>query len=312
MVTMKKIKKPSAIGIDLGGTNLRVALVSREGEIRNKIKVSSTKNLEENLISSVKELSGEGISGIGIGVAGLIDRITDTVIVSPNLPAIEKTNIVKTLKNKFKIPVFIENDANVAALGEKWIGAGKEFENFVLLTLGTGIGSGIIYAGKLMNVAAEIGHMSIIANGERCACGNNGCLETYASARAIIANTIRMLESGSESMLKAYYNGNIYKLTPEDIYKAAMDGDKLSRETLREAGRELGVGIANVINILSPEAVILSGGLKGAWNIYIQEAIKEAARRSFKQLAEKVKIIPSSLNDNAGLLGAAYLVFSNE
>lgn len=309
---MRKTKKQSAIGIDLGGTNLRVALVSSEGEIKNKIKVSSTKNLEENLVSSVKELSGGGISGIGIGVAGLIDRTTGTVSVSPNLPAIEKTDIVKTLKNKFKIPVFIENDANVAALGEKWLGAGKEFENFVLLTLGTGIGSGIIYAGKLMNVAAEIGHMSIIAKGERCACGNHGCLEIYASARAIIANTIRALENGSESLLRNYYNGNIYKLTPEDIYKAAMDGDKLSRETLREAGRELGAGIANVINIFSPEAVILSGGLKGAWNLYIQEAIKEAARRSFKQLSDKVKIIPSSLNDNAGLLGAAYLVFSNE
>jgi glucokinase len=188
-------------------------------------------------------------------------------------------------------------------------GAGKNFENFVLLTLGTGIGGGIIYKGVLLDVSAEIGHMSINSEAEKCTCGNVGCLENYASARAMIAKTVAMLEKGTESLLKDCCKGSIYKITPEDIYKAALEGDTLSREILRESGKALGVGLANLINILSPEAIILAGGLVGAWNIYVQEAIREASRRAFKDLFDSVKIIPSSLGDEAGVVGAASLVF---
>jgi glucokinase len=179
----------------------------------------------------------------------------------------------------------------------------------VLLTLGTGIGGGIIHKGKLLNVSSEIGHMSINADAEKCLCGNIGCLENYASARAMIARAVSMLEKGTESLLKECCKGSIYKITPEDIYKAALDGDTLSREILRDAGRFLGVGLANIINIMSPEAIILAGGLVGAWNIYVQEAIKEASRRAFRDLFDGVKIIPSSLGDDAGIVGAASLVF---
>ncbi len=178
-----------------------------------------------------------------------------------------------------------------------------------MLTLGTGIGGSIIYKGELLDAAAEIGHMSINAEAEKCPCGNIGCLENYASARAMIAKAVVMLEKGTESMLKNCCNGSIYKITPEDIYKSALEGDTLSREILRDAGRALGVGLANLINILSPEAIILAGGLIGAWNIYVQEAIREASRRAFKDVFEAVKIIPSSLGDDAGVVGAASLVF---
>ncbi len=304
------MQKHHAIGIDLGGTNLRVALVSEEGEIISKIKAPSSENLEESLITAIDDLFTDGVKGIGFGVAGLIHREKGIVMVSPNLPAIEGLNIFEKVKDKFGVPVFIENDANVAALGERWIGAGKEFSDFVLLTLGTGIGGGIIYNGNLMNVAGEIGHMSIVANGVKCSCGNSGCLETYASARAILGYAITSLDHGSESILRGYHQGNIYKLTPEDIYKGALEGDNLSRDVLKEAGRYLGVGISNMINVLSPEAIILAGGLIGAWNIYIQEAIKEASRRAFKQLFERVKILPSSLGDNAGIIGSSCLVFT--
>lgn len=304
------MQKQYAIGIDLGGTNLRVALVSEDGSIVKKTKVPSFEHLEESLLNSIAEVFTDEAMGIGIGVAGLIDRVNGIVTVSPNLPAIEGMNIVSSVKERFRVPVFIENDANVAALGEKWAGAGKEFNSFVLLTLGTGIGGGIIYNGKPMNIAAEIGHMSIIANGVKCACGNHGCLETYASARAILENAVTTLERGAESVLRECCHGNFYKLTPEDIYKAAIDGDSLSRDVLRDAGRYLGVGIASIINIFGPDAVILSGGLTGAWNIYIQEAVKEASKRTLKHLYDKVKILPSSLEDNAGIIGSAHLVFT--
>jgi glucokinase len=161
-----------------------------------------------------------------------------------------------------------------------------------------------------MDFPAEIGHMSIVANGEKCSCGNYGCLELYASARAMLAYAITALESGSESALRECCKGNIYKLTPEDIYRIALDGDALAREILKETGRYLGVGISNIIHLFSPDAVILAGGLTRAWNIYIQEAIKEASRRTFKRLFDTVKILPSSLGDNAGIIGSSSLVFT--
>jgi glucokinase len=218
-------------------------------------------------------------------------------------------NLLKEMTEKFRVPVFIENDANVAALGEKWLGTGKEFSDFVLFTLGTGIGGGIIKDNKILSVAAEIGHMTIHADGEKCFCGNSGCLETYASARAIISKVISALEKERESMLRQLRGGNVYKLTAEDIYRTALEGDSLAREVLKNAGRSLGIGMANIINILSPEAIILAGGLIGSWDIYIQEAIKEASKRSFHELFDRVKIIPSLLGDDAGVIGAAGLVF---
>ncbi len=303
--------KNLAVGIDLGGTNIRIALVSRDGHLIKKIKESTSKEILDILLKSVNELFSDDIAGIGIGVAGLIDRGNGKILISPNLNVVEKIDFLSVLKEKFGVPVFLENDANTAALGEQWVGVGKNFSNFILLTLGTGIGGGIIYNKKLLRVSAEIGHMSIDVNGEKCPCGNSGCLETYASARAILSKAISFLEKGRESLLREYCDGNIYKLTAEDINRAALDGDSLARELLKDTGKYLGVGIASIINIMSPEAIILSGGLIGAWDIYIQEAIKEASRRSLKELFEMVKIIPSTLLDNAGIIGSAGLVFQS-
>lgn len=303
------MSKKYAIGIDLGGTNLRVALVSEEGEIAHRLKKTSPDDVVRALCESIAEIGYDGLAGIGIGTAGVVDRRNGRVYVSPNLRAVEGVEIVAEVRSRFGVPVFIENDANAAALGERIRGAGREYDNFVLLTLGTGIGGGIIHNGELMEVSAEIGHMSINSEAEKCSCGNIGCLENYASARAMVSKTVGFIEKGSESILKDCCKGNIYKLTPEDIYKAALDGDALAREILKDAGKYLGVGLANIINIMSPDAIILTGGLTGAWNIYVQEAIKEASRRAFKDLFDSVKIIPSLLGDDAGTIGAACLVF---
>jgi glucokinase len=302
--------KQFAIGIDLGGTNLRVALVSEEGEIIRKIKRPSSDLIVASILESIDEIGHGGVLGIGLGIAGLIDRKNNRVFASPNLRAVEGVDIVGEIRKRFDVPVYLENDANAAALGEKIGGAGRSFDNFVLLTLGTGIGGGMIYGGKLVEVSAEIGHMSINADAEKCPCGNIGCLENYASARAMVSKTVTLLEKGAESLLKECCKGSIYKITPEDIYRTALEGDMLSREVLRDAGKYLGVGLANIINIFSPEAIILAGGLIGAWNIYVHEAIKEASRRAYKDLFDSVKIIPSSLSDNAGIIGAACLVFN--
>jgi glucokinase len=303
------MSKKYAIGIDLGGTNLRVALVSRDGKLIKKTKEPTSEEIVDSIFRAAEDLFSDEIEGIGLGVAGLIDKKSGRVLISPNLHVVERIDFINEIKERFNVPVFLENDANAAALGEKWIGAGRDFSSFVLLTLGTGIGGGIVYNKKLLGVSAEIGHMSINMDGEKCHCGNSGCLESYASARAILTKAISILEKGRDSLLKEHSSGNIYKLTAEDIYKAALDGDSLARELLRDAGRYLGIGIANIINLMSPDAIILAGGLLGAWDIYIQEAIKEASRRAFKELFDKVKIIPSSLMDDAGIIGSAGLVF---
>jgi len=176
------MSKKYAIGIDLGGTNLRVALVSQEGEIVRKIKKASSEEVFSSLLETIEEVMHGDIAGIGLGVAGLIDRKNGRVFSSPNHRAVEGLDLIEGIQRKFNLPVYLENDANVAALGEKVSGAGKNFENFVLLTLGTGIGGGIIYKGELLDVSAEIGHMSINSEAEKCPCGNIGCLENYASA----------------------------------------------------------------------------------------------------------------------------------
>jgi len=298
-----------AIGIDLGGTNMRVALITGDGEIVKKIKGPTPEDLPAAIFAAIESLYSEEIAGIGLGVAGLMSGEKDRVLNSPNLHIVEKVDLVNGIRNKFKVPVFLENDANVAALGELWTGAGKDFSSFVFFTLGTGIGGGIVCDGKLLDVAAEIGHMSIHADGEKCPCGNSGCLESYASMRAILSRAFSDLESGRESLLRDYCGGNFYKLTTEEIYRAALDGDTLARELLKNAGRYLGIGIANMMNIMSPEAVILAGGLTGAWDIYVQEAIKEASKRAYAEVFERVKVIPSLLMDDAGITGAARLVF---
>ena len=298
-----------AIGIDLGGTNVRAALVAPDGEVLRKLKEPTTDKVMDTLSSMVEGLMEDGVAGVGIGAAGLIDKGAKSVILAPNIPAISGRSFDGLIKG---LPIFIENDANAAALGERWLGAGREFESFALMTLGTGIGGGFIHRGRLLNVAAEVGHMSVEQGGRKCPCGGNGCLEMYASARAITDAVTKAIESGGQSILKESSKGNIYKLTPEDIFKAAFEGDNLAREAMREAGRYLGVGIANLINIMSPKAVILAGGLTGAWDIYIKEAIKEAQKRAFKSLFEAATIAQASLGDDAGILGAAYLVFHGE
>jgi glucokinase len=191
------------------------------------------------------------------------------------------------------------------------MGAGREYEDFVLFTLGTGIGGGVVYGGKLLEAAAEIGHMSVESGGARCPCGSSGCLENYASARAMIDGAGRALDQGVKSALREYHGGNVHEITPEDIHLAARAGDALAGDVLKTAGKYLGIGIANMINVMSPQAVILTGGLTGAWDTYVAEAVREAGKRAFSQLFGRVEILKSALGgDDAGVLGAAALVFA--
>ena len=299
---------------DIGGTNIRVSLVDAEYRIVSKLKEPTGTEPLSVLFRLIDSISlnvpgGRQACGIGLAVAGIVDTAAGVVLRSPNIPVLSGVHLQDAIAKRYGTCALIENDANAAAFGEKIAGAGRDFGSFVLLTLGTGIGGGIVLNNRLLHVAAEIGHTTVNAAGPQCGCGSLGCLESYSSATAIIGGAISAMEKGTASILKESYNGNFYKLTAEDIYKAALEGDPLARLVLREAGKALGIGIANMINLMSPEAVILAGGLVGAWKIYIEAAIAEASKRSFAELFSKVRIVPSSLGDDAGSIGMAALTF---
>jgi glucokinase len=318
-----------AIGLDIGGTNTKTILASENGEVllsrKSPTPAGTDKDgekIEIRLINKLKDFlndesakklisAASEVSGIGIGVAGLIDRKLGRIIQSPNISAINGIAMRELFEKEFSLPVILENDANAYAYGEKWIGAGKELDNFVVLTLGTGLGGGLIYKGQLYEGPMEVGHMTIVPSGRYCTCGSSGCLESYASGRAIVDRAISSLEKGTESLLLKCCAGNIYKITPEMVFENALDGDSLSREIFREVGQFLGIGIANLINILGIDAVIIGGGLIGAWDMFIEELSKEAQKRAFKLLSTDVKILKSALPKDGGSIGAAGLLFSS-
>lgn len=305
----------SAIGVDIGGTNIKVVQVSEEGNILSRMTEptptepgGSSDSIKNVLIKILKNILKDNVIGIGFGIAGLIDRKKGIVIESPNIPTINGFQVKEIFEKEFSLPIVVENDANTYAYGEKWIGTGKNFNNFAVLTLGTGLGGGIIYKGELFEGAAEIGHIVIEPQGRFCPCGSFGCLESYASGRAIVDRAISSLESGTKSMLTECCDGNFYKITPELVYKTALEGDNLSREVFRETGQYLGIGIANLVNIFSPEAVIIGGGLIGAWDLFIEELKKEFLKRALKPLSTNVEILKTTLKEDAGSIGAAGLI----
>lgn len=298
---------------------MKFVLVSEDGKVLRSeqiptptVSIDDKEKIDDFLVKNLREFLNTGetseIAGIGMGVAGLIDRKNGKVIESPNITAINGLLIREKLKKEFSMPVILENDANTYAYGEKWVGTGKDYDNFFVLTLGTGLGGGLIYNGELYEGPAEIGHMTIVPSGRYCTCGSYGCLESYASGRAIVERVISSLEKGAESLLSQCCDGNFYKITPEIVYQTAMEGDSLSREVFREAGQFLGIGIANLINLLNLEAIIIGGGLIGAWDMLIEGIKKEIAKRAFKPLSANVAIIKSSLTQDAGSIGAAGLL----
>ena len=319
-----------AIGMDIGGTNTKIVIADKKGTVlcskqmpTPSVSAKNPGEIDSLLINSLKDYLADDstkalistpsktaeIIGIGIGVAGLIDRKNGKVIESPNISAFNGLPIKEKFEKEFSLPVVLENDANTYAYGEKWIGAGKDFDNFVLLTIGTGLGGGLIYNGELYEGPVEIGHMVIVPSGRYCTCGSYGCLESYASGRAIVDRVVSSLEKGAESLLAKCCEGNFYKITPQVVYETALEGDSLSREVFREVGQFLGIGVANLINILNLEAVIIGGGLIGAWDLFIEEVKKEVSKRAFKPLSANVKIIKSALTKDAGSVGAAGLLF---
>jgi glucokinase len=298
-----------SIGVDLGGTNLRAAAVGRDGTILEKI--SGTTDLHEgrdavigDIVDSIKKLKavcGENaLAGVGIGVPGFILLQKGIIVGSNNLPEFENFPVRDDIERRLGTPIYLENDANAAALGEKWMGAGRDVNDLVLMTLGTGIGGGIISQGRVLHgylgMAGELGHMTVVQSGNPCGCGNYGCLEKHASATAI-ASMARMMSLGEDD------------ITSEQVYKLALGGNEKARMIFRTMGTSLGVAIATLINIFNYPLYLLSGGVLAAWDQFAPYMMAEIEKRSYTYRHAATRIDKATLGNQAGLIGAAYLPF---
>ena len=298
-----------AIGIDLGGTNLRAAAIEYTGKLVDKIDGPThyEKGREAVLgdivlaIESLRQKHGaDDLAGIGVGVPGFIRMKEGFITNSNNLPYLENFPVRDELIRRLARPVILENDANAAALGEKWMGAGRSVEDLVLLTLGTGIGGGIISGGRVLRgfvgMAGELGHTTVVPNGNPCGCGNRGCLEKHASATAIVAMA-NMLHLGDN-------------LTAKDIGKLAEQpgetGDK-ARAIWRSMGEALGIALANLVNTFNFPLYLLSGGPLPSWDFFAPAMMQTIEERSFTYRATKPRVEKATLGNEAGLYGAAYL-----
>jgi glucokinase len=303
------------IGIDLGGTNLKAGIVERDGKITHRLSIKTNYNADSQAISNqIFELIDEiikdahvkksDIIGVGLGSPGLIDKKGETIIFSPNLPRWRNIPIKRLVIERFSMPCVLENDANAAAWGEKWVGAGKDVNSLVMLTLGTGIGGGIVIDNKLWrganNVAAEIGHMIIHMDGPKCSCGNNGCIEAYASATAMVRRFKESLKGGASSSLK-----DSREITAKMINDAAFQGDRASLDIIEETGRYLGIALVNVMHILNPEMIVLTGGMIGSGELLMNPIRQVTKQKAFEASYRDTKIVFSQLGNDAGIIGAA-------
>jgi glucokinase len=299
-----------SIGVDLGGTNLRAAAIDDHGAMIEKI--AGTTHLKagrdavvDDMVQAIEGLRvkmGERkLSGVGVGVPGFILIDKGIIVGSNNLPQFENYPVRDEIEKRLGAKVILENDANAAALGEKWMGAGTAVKDLVLLTLGTGVGGGIIVDGRVLEgtvgMAGEIGHITVSPNGNPCGCGNTGCLEKHASATAIGAMA-RMIGLGAD-------------LTAEDVYKLAVAGDVRAKAIFVSMGQALGIALATLINIFNFPLYLLSGGPLPAWDFFAPAMMAEVEKRSFTYRNSPTRIERATLGNEAGLYGAAYLPFQN-
>lgn len=311
-----------AIGIDLGGTKVEAALINRQGEIIASQKGATHAELGpdriiENLEKTIRELLAsvhagwESIEGAGIGVPGSVEPGTGTVLFAPNL-GWKDVPVARILSDRWKNLVYVNNDANLAALGEGWMGAGKGVSHLALFTLGTGVGGGILLDGKLYEgawgAAGEFGHIPIKTEGIPCTCGSHDCLELYASAKFLHREVAVRRDLGEKSLIFADETllkenvGNV-------IYDAAKRNDPVALRIFAEFGRNLGIGISAVADVLNPQRVLIGGGISKGWDFFQQSMKAEVALRTFPTIRKGLEILPAQLGDHAGIMGAAALIF---
>jgi len=299
-----------AVPVD-GGTVLGMRSMPTEAHIGAKFVVD---RIVAMIRDAVRDASREGaldkdaFLGIGLGSPGPLDRETGTVLETPNL-GWRNFPLRDLIARSIGLPAVLDNDANAATLGEWWQGAARGVNNVLGVTLGTGIGGGIVLDGEVYHgasdVAGEIGHTTIDSNGRKCACGNYGCLEAYASGPAIAARAIEGLEAGAESLLPDLVDGDLQRITAAHVSEAIITGDRYAADVMRQTAEFLGTGIANFVNVLNPELIVVSGGVTRAGDHLFGPLRAEVRKRAFKVASDACQIVPSDLGDTAGVIGAA-------
>ncbi len=317
------VREQFIVGIDLGGTNIAAGAMPTDGTREIAMRMTATKAHEgadavmdriaamiEDVIAQTSAETGAertDFLGVGIGAPGPLDRARGVVIVTPNL-GWRDFPLRDEVSKRVNLPATLDNDANCATLGEWWCGAAKGGRNVVGLTIGTGIGGGLILDGKLYHgasdAAGEIGHTTIDSTGRRCKCGNYGCLEAYASGTAIAARAREVLEGDEESVMTAMVGGDLSKLTAQTVFEASKKGDAVALEVVRDTAHFLGVGISNLINIFNPDTFVIAGGVTQAGDLLFDPLRSEVRRRAFKSAVDACRIVPGALPLSAGVVGA--------
>ncbi|HVI10405.1 MAG TPA: ROK family protein [Candidatus Binatia bacterium] len=319
-----------SIGVDLGGTNLRISAVTTEGELLEKVTLGTRLSLGRDHVigemcqaiqdASAKYKNAGKLVGVGIGVPGIIDMASGMIRKSANFPGWEDYPVRAEIERRLGARVVLDNDANVAALGEQWLGAARGVPNMAVITLGTGIGGGIVLEGKIwhgMNgMAGEVGHVNVEPEGHPCGCGSRGCAEQYASATAIVRMAREAIASGeAPSLAKA--SSSDPEFGAKSIYNLAIQGDEHARQIFRTAGRYLGIMLSGVVNVLNLNMYVIGGGVSSAWDAFAPTMFEELRWRSEVYAATgpddrtsgsgegKTIITRALLGSDAGLYGAA-------
>lgn len=319
-----KQRRQYIIGVDLGGTNIVVGAMSADGRHHHAMLSIPTSaevgadgvadrivGLIEQVIESTIEETGAArrdILGVGIGAPGPFDREKGVIVFAPNL-GWRNYPLRDRISGRLNLPATLDNDANCATVGEWWQGAARGGTNVIGMTIGTGIGGGLILDGKLFHgasdVAGEIGHTTIDLNGRHCKCGNYGCLEAYASGPAIATRAREVLvREESASLLPSMVDGRLDSITAETVYKAAQAGDAVANEIVRDTARYLGAGIANLLNIINADVVVVAGGVTQAGDTLFTPLRAEVRRRAFRPAVDASRIVPGELPGTAGVVGA--------
>lgn len=317
---MKNNAEPLILGIDLGGTKILTAVVDSRGKILSRDRSTTPADrgpeavIRAIVASSKHTIDQAGITAaeltaIGLGAPGLSNPETGVLFTSPNLPDWQDVPLRDIIKKELGVKTFLINDANAAALGELYFGAATGATNFIYVTISTGIGGGIvidrqIYTGA-SGLAGEIGHMTIDDDGPLCHCGNRGCWESLASGTALAQEARQWIEQGAGAAILALADGILENVTAETIHRAAQAGDNLAKEIITRSSYYVGVGLANLINLFSPELIVIGGGLSNIGDMLFEPAYEVARNRAFKESYQAVRFALAELGGDSGVIGAA-------
>lgn len=311
------------VGVDVGGTNVKIALIDKKGEILFSKTVPTRAEMGyeytiNNMKQSIRELIEEAkidpnsLEGIGFGFPGQIDCDNGIVRILPNIPGWINVPIAEIMQKEFNVPVKVDNDVRCAALAELNYGAGVGCNNLICITVGTGIGSGLIVNGKLVrgasNAAGEIGHVKLSINdGPICGCGDTGCMEAYASGPAIVAMAKDYIKGGKSTKYREMTNTKS-EITPAVVAQAAKEGDVVAQRIFTIMGEYIGTGLASVVNLLNPEKIVIGGGVADAGEILIAPLKETLTKRAMPIQGSAVEIVPAQLGNTAGVIGASLLI----